>query len=111
MKVTTEEVGKVTMIRLAGRMVVGEGDVSLREAVRAALDGGARRICLDMREVPWLDSGSIGEVVAVYKRVRDREGKLALVITGKAHDLFTLYELQRILDVHESTDGALASFV
>lgn len=111
MKVHVEEMGKVTLIRPNGRMVCGDGDVALRAAVRERLEGGARIFCLDLRDVPWLDSGSIGEVVATYKRVKDREGRLALVMAGKTHDIFTLYELQRVLDIHETIEGALASLM
>ena len=64
-----------------------------------------------MLDGPWLDSSAIGEVVASYKRGRDREGVLKLALLGKAHDLFTFYELGKIIELYDTVEDALSSFV
>jgi anti-sigma B factor antagonist len=111
MKIQVSSLDKVQVIRIEGKMALGEGLEQLRSVSHELLEAGHRRIVLDMSGVPWLDSASIGEVVATYKRVRDHEGQLRLVMRGRVHDMFTMYELQKVLDVHETVDAALSSFV
>jgi anti-sigma B factor antagonist len=63
--------------------VAGELDLhtspQLQAAIAAALDGGATRLAIDAHGVPFMDSSSLGVIVASLKRTRDKGGELALV--------------------------------
>jgi len=61
--------------------------------------------------VPWLDSSGIGEVYACYKRARDLDGVVKLVLQGKSLSLFTLTELNRVFEIFDTRKAALDSFL
>jgi hypothetical protein len=67
------------------------------------------KICI-LLEVPWLDSSGIGEVVACHKRAVENRATMTLVMIGRAHDIFTNLELQRVVKIHDNMESALASF-
>jgi len=49
--------------------------------------------------------------VACYKRARENDADVKLVLKGKAHDLFTFCALDRVFDMFETLPSAVASFV
>ena len=92
-------------------MVIGQGDKLLADKVRELLKAGEKFFILNMEGVPWLDSGGIGEVVACYKRVKEKEGLIKLEkLSGKAHDLFTMTALNRVFEIFDNEQDALGSF-
>ena len=74
MKVSSREVGKVTIFDLNGKITIGKGDLILREAIDNALKEGKSRILLNLEKVSYMDSAGIGELVACFKRVVEKKG-------------------------------------
>jgi anti-sigma B factor antagonist len=73
--------------------VTGEIDAytspRLREELRHDIDGGARRIVVDLRGVEFMDSTGLGVLVSALKRVKEGgggevndDGRLSLVCTS-----------------------------
>ncbi len=110
MRIEVQKKDGVCILRMAGKVTVGEPSILLGKTFKTLVADGERRFLLDMMKVPWLDSGGIGEVVACHKRIKDKEGVVKVAMKGRAHDLFTFYELTRLLDVYEDPDAALAAF-
>jgi anti-sigma B factor antagonist len=111
MKTKVRQIGKVSLVDLAGKITIGAGDVQLREAVVELLEGGNRNILLNLERVSYMDSAGIGELVACYKRAKEREGIVKLVNpTGKVYDLLQLTKLEEIFDVFKDEKEALVSF-
>ena len=111
MKVSTRERDGVLILELKGKITIGLGDVALREAVQEALNGGARNILINLREVTTIDSSGIGELVAAFTTVTNRGGKLRLFsIPPKVSDILQITQLITVFDVLENEDEAIASF-
>lgn len=111
MKIEIRKKGNVNILDLNGKMVIGKGDRLLKEKVRGLLDSGERYFILNLEGVPWLDSGGIGEVVACFKRVREKDGAIKLEkLSPKAHDLFTMTALNRVFEIFKDEEEALGSF-
>ena len=111
MKASTRDVGKVTVIDLNGKITIGKGDLILKEAVEQVLKSGKTRILLNLDKVSYMDSAGIGELVACYKRVREKGGIMKLVNpAGKVQDLLALTKLEEFFETHRSEGEALASF-
>ena len=111
MKVTTRERDSVSILDLKGKITIGVGDVALREAVQDALNGGARHILINLREVTTIDSSGIGELVAAFTTVTNRDGKMRLFgIPPKVNDILQITQLITVFDVLDTEDEAVASF-
>ncbi|MFQ5878537.1 MAG: STAS domain-containing protein [Acidobacteriota bacterium] len=111
MKASARHHGNVTVLDLSGKITIGEGDLRLREAVSALLEEGRLRIVLNLQGVSYMDSAGIGELVACYKRARDKGAVLKLLNpSGKVQDLLVLTRLQEIFEIFRDEREALTSF-
>ena len=63
MKITSRKEEGVTVLELVGKLVIGDGDVELRDAVREALESGATKLLLDLQGIKVMDSSGLGELI------------------------------------------------
>jgi anti-sigma B factor antagonist len=110
-KLTTRQVGDVTVMDVSGRITLGEGSSALRDALHSAVEAGNRKILLNLGEVNYIDSSGIGELVAAYTSVSNHGGTLKLLnLTKRVQDLLQITKLYTVFDVHEDEAHAIRSF-
>jgi anti-sigma B factor antagonist len=111
MKATVRKIGDVSVVDLSGKITIGEGDVVLRERVSELLDGGKQNILLNLSKVSYMDSAGIGELVACYKRAKEKSGIVKLLNpSGKVYDLLQLTKLEEVFETYKDEKEALVSF-
>ena len=111
MKFKTRQVDGVTILDLNGRITLGEGSVTLRDAVRDALAKGSKHILLNLADVDYIDSSGLGELVSAYTTVKNQGGELKLLyLTKKVHDLLQITKLYTVFDVKDDEPSAIGSF-
>jgi anti-sigma B factor antagonist len=111
MKATVRKLGRVAVVDIVGKITIGEGDVLLRQKVQELLDAGESRILLNLEKVKYMDSAGIGELVACYKRAKEKEGTVKLLNpSGKVYDLLQLTKLEEVFDTYRDEGEALGSF-
>jgi len=104
-------VGQVSVVDLSGKITIGEGDVILRDKVQELLDGGHRKVLLNLEKVSYMDSAGIGELVAVFKRAREKGGTVKLLRpSGKVEDLLQLTKLWEVFEIFNEEAPAVGSF-
>jgi anti-sigma B factor antagonist len=108
---TRNNVDGITVLDLSGRITLGEGSVTIRDAVRDELEGGVTKILLNLGDVSYIDSSGIGELVSAFTTTKNRGGELKVVnLTKKMHDLLQITKLYTVFDVYENESEAIASF-
>ncbi len=111
MKATLRQVGNVAVMDLSGKITIGEGDVILRDKVHELLDSGKSNLLLNLEKVTYMDSAGIGELVACYKRAREKGGTVKLLKpSGKVYDLLQLTKLEEVFDTYTTEKEALSSY-
>jgi anti-sigma B factor antagonist len=111
MNIVERLVGDVTIIDLQGKIMIGEGDEALRDAVNKAIDSGKNKLVLNLAEVPYVDSAGLGELVRCYSTVNKKGGKLKLLnLTKKIQDLLAITKLLTVFETFDSEDEAVKSF-
>jgi anti-sigma B factor antagonist len=112
MKIVEREVGNVTILDLKGKILIGEGDDALRDAVTRVVQSGKTKILLNLGEVPYVDSAGLGEIVRCYTTVSKNGGKLKLVnLTKKIQDLLAITKLLTVFETYDTEEEATRSFV
>ena len=110
-KLTTRQVGDVTVIDVAGRITLGEGSSVLRDALRDLVNKNQKKILLNLGEVSYIDSSGIGELVSGFTTVTNSGGALKLLnLNKRVKDLLQITKLYTVFDVHEDEAGAIRSF-
>ena len=111
MKVSTRQVDGVTILDLSGRITLGEGSVTLRDAIRDLINKGEKHILLNLGDVSYIDSSGIGELVSAFTSVKNAGGELKLLnLTKKVHDLLQITKLYTVFDVKDDEASAVGSF-
>jgi len=111
MKATVRNIGEVSVVDLNGKITIGEGDVLLREKVNELLDNGRSKILLNLEKVKYMDSAGIGELVACYKRTKEKDGTVKLLNpSGKVYDLLQLTKLEEVFETYRDEKEALVAF-
>jgi len=111
LKFKTRQVDGVTILDLTGRITLGEGSVTLRDAVKDAVQKGAKKILLNLQDVDYIDSSGLGEMVGAFTTVKNQGGELKLLhLTDKVHDLLQITKLYTVFDIHDNETHAVSSF-
>ena len=110
-KLNTRQVGNVTVIDVSGRITLGEGSSTLRDALRELVKNNHKDILLNLKEVTYIDSSGIGELVSAFTTITNVGGHLKLLgLTHRVKDLLQITKLYTVFDVHEDEAHAVRSF-
>ena len=63
MDINVREEEGVVILELNGKLVIGDGDVKLREEVRDQLEAGKKKLVLNLKGVKTMDSSGLGELI------------------------------------------------
>jgi len=111
LEVKERPAGDVTILDLIGSVRMGEGAVSLRNAIRGLVDQGKKKILLNLAGVKNIDSSGIGELIANYTTISRDGGQLKLLnLTEKIQNLLVITKLLTVFDAYDSEADALNSF-
>jgi anti-sigma B factor antagonist len=110
-KLNTRQVGDVTVLDLAGRITLGEGSSTLRDALKDNLAKGHRKVLLNLGEVSYIDSSGIGELVSGFTTMTNQGGQLKLLgLNKRVKDLLQVTKLYTVFEVFEDEAEAVRSF-
>lgn len=110
-KLTTRQVGDVTVIDAAGRITLGEGASAFRDIIRDLAAKGDKKILLNLGEVSYIDSSGIGELVSGFTTVTNHGGNLKLLgLSKRVKDLLQITKLYTVFEVHDDEAAAIRSF-
>lgn len=109
--VKERQAGDVTILDLNGSVRMGEGAVSLRNAIRGLVEQGKKKILLNLGAVKNIDSSGIGELIANYTTISRDGGQLKLLnLTEKIQNLLVITKLLTVFDSYDNESDALNSF-
>ena len=110
-KLTTRQVGDVTVIDANGRITLGEGASTFRDTIRDLGTQGNKKILLNLSEVSYIDSSGIGEMVSGFTTVTNHGGQLKLLgLSKRVKDLLQITKLYTVFEVFEDEASAVRSF-
>ena len=111
MKFSSRKAGKVTIIDLEGKILLGDGDIEIKQTVDDLIRKGQTQILLNLAKVPYVDSAGLGEIIRCFTALRKGGGMLKLLAPNRRLlDLFTITKLVNVFDCYEDEATALASF-
>lgn len=110
-KLNSRQVGDVTVVDLAGRITLGEGSSTMRDALRDLLTKGNKKILLNLGEVSYIDSSGIGELVSAFTTVTNQGGELKLLgLNKRVKDLLQITKLYTVFEVFDDESTAVRGF-
>lgn len=109
MHVRSRDRGEWTVLDLEGEVDLSTAP-KLRERLIDLIDDGRRKIVLNLSGVPFMDSTGLGVMVGGLKRLKERDGTLALAGPNRpVLRVLTLTGMDRVFTIHESVEDATGS--
>src|SRR6202034_4049920 len=107
----TRQVGDVAIVDLHGKVTLGENTGIWRDELRSLLAQGKKNIILNMKDVSYVDSAGLGELVGAYTTATNQGGAVKLLhLQGKMRDLLQITKLYTIFPAYDNEHEAVASF-
>jgi anti-sigma B factor antagonist len=111
LKANVRRVGDVAIVDLAGRITLGEGSGLLRNTIKDLIAAGQNNILINLKDVTYLDSAGLGELVGAYASVTHASGNIKLLNPqAKVHDLLQITKLYTVFIAFDDEAEALRSF-
>jgi anti-anti-sigma factor len=105
MDIQIESNGDRRIIRIKGK-VTFEHYKFFHSQVEPALDEGVREVVIDFKDVPFIDSSGVGEIVRIVRVMKDRQGELTLINpNSKLRDLFSMYRFDKYMKILDRVEA------
>jgi anti-sigma B factor antagonist len=109
--ITEKRAGDVTILRMAGRLELDDGDIVFRNYVDKLGAEGRLKILLDLQNVDRIDSAGMGMLVSTYLSTRKRGGTIKLLhLTRHSDHLLDITRLATIFEIFDDEAEAVGSF-
>lgn len=110
MTIETHVEGAATVLRLHGALSTNDGDPGVRPAVRAALEGGARHVIMNLEDVPDIDSFGVALLASSHMSAVNRGGRLMIChLSRKLQHLFAITRLDTVFEIYPTEGDAVAN--
>jgi anti-sigma B factor antagonist len=111
MKFSTRKIGDVIIVDVEGKILLGEGDIEIKQTVDRFLKQGYKKILLNLAKVPYLDSAGLGEIIRCFTTLRKNGGDFKLLSPNeRIVDLLSITKLLDVFDCFDNESSAMMSF-
>jgi anti-sigma B factor antagonist len=111
LKIEERMEGHVMVLDLAGKLTLDHGAQQLKDKINSLIAQQRTYVLLNMADVPYIDSGGLGQLVASYGSVKKAGGALKLLnVNARNHDLLSITRLVTLFDTFEAEGSAIRSF-
>ncbi|PYU95913.1 MAG: hypothetical protein DMG08_03640 [Acidobacteria bacterium] len=106
MDIQIESAGDRRIVRIKDKITF-EHCPALQSRLDPILTEDVREVVIDFKDVPFIDSSGIGEILRLFKLLRDRNGELVLLNPNrKLRELFTMYRFEKFMKIRDELGSA-----
>jgi len=112
-RLRVSEQNGVTRIEFVDRNILDEGNIQQigAEITRLVESKPSPKLLISFTNVDHLSSAALGTLITINNRVRSRDGQLRLAnIDPQIYEVFVITRLNKLFQIHDTTQAALASF-
>jgi anti-anti-sigma factor len=105
MNIQVESRGNRRILRMDGKITFEHCTALQKRLDAVSTEEGVKEVVVDFRQVPFIDSSGVGEILRLFKRMREVDGEVVLINPNKKlHDLFLMYRFDRFMKIREEAD-------
>jgi anti-sigma B factor antagonist len=107
---STRQLGQVTVVDVRGRFTLIEGE-AVHELLADLFQEGRRRVLLNFRDVSYLDSSGIGQLVrSLFTARKNGAELLAVDLSPRAREILRMTNLHTVFTEFPDEQAAISSF-
>jgi anti-sigma B factor antagonist len=110
-RIVERPIGGVTVLDIVGKLVMDRSAQHLKDKINSLISQERTHIVLNLKDVPYIDSSGLGQLVASYGSVMKTGGALKLLnVNSRNHDLLSITRLVTVFESFDFEDEAVQSF-
>ena len=111
LSIVEREAADVTILELAGQMLLDDGDLAFRRRVHDLVERNRTKLVLDLGGVTYIDSAGVGMIAGKLKTVRERGGDMKLLnLSTRGQRIFGVAKLLLMFETFDNEEQAVRSF-
>lgn len=111
MKLRIETHKDVKIIRVQDERLVYSMLTGFFADASKLIEEGARKLLIDLTEVSYIDSASVGCLMDIYRSVSDKSGTIKLLgLQDRVETMVSMTGLHNFMEIHRDESAALDSF-
>jgi anti-sigma B factor antagonist len=111
LKIQQRENEGILILDLHGKLIMGSGDIALRDFVQSLLEDGNRKLTLKLAEVHEIDTAGTGILLFLSEEYRNAGGKMVLFNIAHAHGkVYEMARLESVVEIYRDELDAINSF-
>lgn len=110
MNIKERKLEDVTVLDLDGKFVLGQ-DGQFKQRVATNIEGGGRKLIVNLSGVNYMDSSGLGELISGYISMKRVNGLMKLIhISDRLNQLLVITKLITVFETFDSEEAAISSF-
>ena len=108
-----DEKDGITCVAFVDRNILDEANIQqIGDEIGRIIDSQPQpKLMIDFENVDHLSSAALGTLITVNNKVNSKDGQLRLVnIDPQIYEVFVITKLNKLFQIHDTTEQALASF-
>ena len=111
LQIEERETEGIVILDLKGRLVMGPGDVALRQRLQKLQEAGHTDVVLNLKGVSDMDTTALGTLVFCAMKFKEAAGRLVLLNLSPSHThLSNMVKLDSAFDIYRDEVAAVNSF-
>ena len=111
MQLAVDLSGDVRILRVKEAKLTYPNLSAFLAEVRRLVEAGARKLVIDLQQVSYVDSASIGCLMDIRRLLQEEGGVLKLSgLQPRVETMISMTGVNRIIDVHREESAAVAAF-
>ncbi len=111
MQLVVDQNGDVRILRVREAKLTYPNLSAFLAEVRRLVEEGTRKLVIDLQQVSYVDSASIGCLMDIRRLLQEQGGLLKLSgLQPRVETMISMTGVNRIIDVHREEEAAVAAF-
>ncbi len=110
-KIDERHIDGITILDIVGKLTIDEAAEHLKDKINSLIGQKETRIVLNLKNVPYIDSGGLGQLIASFGSVKRAGGTMKLLhVNSRNHNLLSITSLVTVFESFDTEAEALKSF-
>ncbi|MEC9372272.1 MAG: STAS domain-containing protein [Planctomycetota bacterium] len=112
LRIRTDEKG-VSQVEFIDRNILDEGNIQqIGEEIVSLIEASPQpKILISFSNVDHLSSAALGTLITINSKIKSKGGQLRLAnIDPQIYEVFVITKLNRLFQIHDTSEDALKSF-
>ena len=105
--------GDITQVEFVDRNILDEANIQqIGEEITGLIEtSSGPKLLISFSNVDHLSSAALGTLITINNKVKNKGGKLRLAnIDPQIYEVFKITKLDKLFQIHDTTERAMASF-